>query len=183
MLLRKIYFRQVLTGIFLMLPYLCGIAMAQESPSAKQPTENRIKITSNKLESDNQSKSAEFIGNVVASQAGTVIRADRLKIFYTGDMGGSAGFASSASSITKIIARGSVHIKMDDREALADKATYITKTKVLTLEGANAKVSQGENFISGTKIIFYRVDGRTVVEGSQQKQVKAIFFPKEKALQ
>jgi lipopolysaccharide export system protein LptA len=170
-------------GLFLALAIMDGMAFAQESPPAKPPEENKIKITSNRLESDSQSKTAEFIGNVVARQAETVIQADRLKIFYQGDVGSSGGLASSSNSITKIIARGNVQMKMDDREAIADTATYVIKTKVLTLEGANARVSQGDNFISGTKIIFYRADERTIVEGSQQNQVKAIFFPKDKGLQ
>jgi lipopolysaccharide export system protein LptA len=162
---------------------LSGLTIAEDAPPSKLPAENMIKITSNRLESDSKLKTAEFIGNVIARQASTVINAERLKIFYQGDIGNRAGPVSNNNAITKIIASGNVQIKMDDREAEADTATYITKTKELTLIGADAKVSQGDNFISGSKIIFYRSDGRTIVEGNQKNQVKAVFYPKDKGFQ
>ena len=170
-----------MAGLFFFstLIFVIPSVISQEAATGKQLADKRIKITSHKLEYDNQSKYAEFIGNVVALQNQSVINADRLKIYYEGDLASSGGADSGGNSITRIVASGNVQIKIDDREAVADTATYIVKTKVLTLTGSDAKVSQGKNIITGPKIIFYRADGRTVVEGSQKNQVKAVFFSKD----
>jgi lipopolysaccharide export system protein LptA len=53
---------------------------AEESPKIAE--DKKIRISSDSMMADSQSKFVEFVGNVKASQGDTVITADRLKIFY-----------------------------------------------------------------------------------------------------
>lgn len=150
-------------------------------PKKIKPGENEaIRITSNKLISDNQAGYAEFIGQVKATQGGTVITSDRLKIFYKKNMADKEPLSVSEESIHKIVAKGNVEIKFDNRVATAQQAVYNTETMVLVLSGNNSKITSENDSISGEKITFYRTDGRVNVESGDQKRVEAVFYSGKK---
>lgn len=122
----------------------------------------------------------EFIGNVKATQAETVITADRLKIFYDADKVKSQADAFKNEFIDKITARGHVKIIHEDIVAETDKAEYTMKSGVLVLAGPQSKIIQGGHSITGTKFTLHRSDGRLTAESSEENRVKAVIKPPEK---
>ncbi|MBW1961625.1 MAG: lipopolysaccharide transport periplasmic protein LptA [Deltaproteobacteria bacterium] len=156
-----------------------GSLYSQEKPGGKDSSE-QIRISADSLTVDNQAKFAEFTGNVKASQGNNVIRADKLKIYYKGGLGEKGKAPSAEQAIEKLVATGNVKIRFEQNLAVADEAVYITETRVLILTGKNSKITRGNDSISGSKITFYRDDGRISIEGGKEKRVEVIFYPGEK---
>jgi len=162
------------------------MAYANESdkPKNKSLGENdgAIHITSDKLISDNKAGYAEFIGNVKAIQGNTVITSDKLNIFYKKNIANKGSISVNEESIHKIVAKGNVEIKFDNRVATAQQAVYNTETMVLVLSGKNSKIISEKDSISGEKITFYRIDGRINVESGNKKRVEAVFYSGQKGI-
>lgn len=148
--------------------------------STKKDENKKIRITADKLIAAVDAGEIEFIGNVKATQANTVITADRLKIIYTPDTIGSQTQTLKPESIEKIIAQGHVKIIHDDIIAETDMAEYTIKSAVLVLTGERSNVSQGGHSISGTKFTLYRLAGKITVESNEKNRVKAVFDSSEK---
>jgi len=159
-------------------------AFAEDTPSDRKPddADKKIYITSDSMISDNNTKYAEFIGNVKAIQGSNTIVADRLKIFFQKDLKNTENLAGDQDSIVKIVANGNVTIHFDNKVAVAEQAVYITETKVLVLSGANSKITSANDSISGEKITLYREDGRINVESGAEKRVNAVFRSGKKGL-
>jgi len=144
-------------------------------------TSGQIHITADKLISSTNDNRAEFIGNVKVKQGETQIDADRLQIFFSKASGSES--ASPEQSLERLVASGNVKIIVDNRLAVANKAVYKTKERLLTLTGPGAKITSGENTISGETITFYRDDGRFTVDGGTGGRVEAVILPNESGLE
>jgi len=133
-------------------------------------------ITAENLILDSEADFAEFSGNARAVlKENIVITANKLKIFFKDGSNINRELAAGEESIKKIVADDNVRITFDNRIAVAEKATYQTDEKILVLSGKDSKIIMGKDSITGTKITFYRADGRIKVEGNGKEQVKAIF--------
>ena len=153
-----------------------GIGTAETQPAASPP----IHIVADRLITHNESRSAEFIGHVKVEQGNTTIKADRLKLIYTGE--GAAATGMSAESIDSIEAIGNVRIELDDRVAESQRAVYTTAERKLVLTGPGAKVISGPNVIEGSEITFYRDSGRVEMVGDAKNPVKAIIRSDQRGL-
>lgn len=142
----------------------------------KDVDQKTIHITSDILTTDNQTGLVEFSGNVRAAQGNTVIVSDRLKVIYKEDADSAQKISGGPGAIEKIIAIGNVNIDFDDKKAVADEAEYTIDTQVLVLSGTDSKVTTANESISGSKITYYRSDGRIKVEGGTGRQVEAVFY-------
>ncbi|MDP3284172.1 MAG: LptA/OstA family protein [Desulfobacterales bacterium] len=141
----------------------------------KDDSEKKIHITADRMIAEGNSNNAEFIGNVRAVQETTVITSEKLKIFYKKDSSGTKDNSKVDESIKEIIATGNVKILFDDKIAETQQAVYTAETRILVLNGPDSKVTSGKNTISGSKITFFRDDGRVKVEGSGKSRVEAFF--------
>jgi lipopolysaccharide transport protein LptA len=153
----------------------------EKTAAAKDAGEKKIHITADKMIAEGNSNNAEFIGNVKVTQEKTVITADSIKVFYNKDSE-SKEKAKTEDSIREIIATGNVKIWFDDKIAESSKAVYTADTKILVLTGPASRIISGNNSISGTKITFFRNDGRINVEGGGSKRVEAFFDSEGKTL-
>jgi lipopolysaccharide export system protein LptA len=153
-----------------------------DTTTYKNEKKQKIHITADKLVSDNEANYVEFIGNVKAIQAETIITADRLKIFYKKDLDNQKPPPVGEESIKKIVANGNVRIKFDNKVAITQQAVYNTQTRVIVLSGADSKILSGNDYISGEKITLYRTDGRINVESGNEKRVEAVFYGAEKGI-
>jgi len=181
-------YNQTVSRMFCMVMLTAAMLLAFAHAGTKPPDtdkkqEEKIHISAETLISDKEAKYAEFIGNVIAKQGNTVITADRLKIFYEEVSGKEKSEADKSSPITKITAEGKVTIKFDDKIAETGQAVYTTADKVLTLSGEGSRLVSGNDSIAGSKIIFYRSDGRIKVESSKEKRVEAVFYPGGKGIE
>ncbi len=161
--------------------YGAFISNAEEKPPPKsdKPPE-KIHITADRLEADNEARQAEFIGRVVAIQGKTKIESDRLKIYYKQDVKKDKEAKTTEDYIEKVVARGNVKIVMDDRVAYTDQAVYMADTGTIVLTGPQTKVASGKNFITGDKITVHRNDNRMLVVGNPNQRVEAVFYSGEK---
>ncbi len=154
-----------LAALFLLLASVPPHLHAADAPAdydASQP----IEITAQQLEADRAVRRSIFRGDVVAVQGDMTLRADTLTVY----------FLEEQNRIDRLIAEGHVRVEQLDRIATADEAIYSRVDEVLTLKG-NAQVEQGQNRVNGTEIVLYLNENRTLVKGSEQGRVKAIFSP------
>ncbi|MBR9981970.1 MAG: hypothetical protein KFF50_13160 [Desulfatitalea sp.] len=156
-----------------------GIALAAE-PAADTKAADAIHITADRLISDSNARTAEFIGNVRAVQDQTIITADRLKLTYREGGGGPEGVGTN--SLDTIEASGRVRITFDNRVAVSEKAVYTTDDKKLVLTGPESRITSGKDVITGTQITFHRETGRVEIVGDDQNQVKATIHSEESGL-
>jgi lipopolysaccharide export system protein LptA len=149
---------------------------AEPGPNAQAEP---IRITSDKLVTDNQKRTAVFIGHVTAVQGDTKLTADQLTIFYKSLSGEPS---NSASDIERLEAQGQVRIAFDNKLAVSNQAVYIIEERKLTLEGPQSKVVSGQDEVTGTRITFFRNDGRMIIESNHDNQVKAVIHSDQRGL-
>jgi len=170
--------------LYLSLCVLVAITVFADENSLTDNSEtNKIRITAeDSFIYDHKTRQIEFVGNVKATQKNTIVNADRMQVFLKPgtELNDKAG--PEEGSISKIVAKGNVKIKFDDRVATSEHAVYTTKTQVLILTGEGSTVMSGDNHIAGEKITLYRTDGRIVVESSTKKSVEAILHSGENGL-
>lgn len=139
-----------------------------------------IHISADKLISSRDDFTAEFSGNVLATQVGASIRSDHLFVHYeknraapsnkdTGGMG--------VNRIKRIVAVGNVKIKMNNKTAFCDRAVYTIADGLIILTGNDVRISDVDNYIHGRKITLNRLTGAISVSGGPEKQVEAVFNP------
>lgn len=172
--------RTLALGILLSMVFclLFTPVMADEQPLYSDPKKDneRIRITANALETDNEKNLAIFIGDVRAIQGDTVITCQRLNIYY-GKKALSGG--GGAGSVDRVIATETVKIIMENRIAVSDKAEYSMKTGEIVLTGEPAKVTTGNNSVAGKKITINRNNNRMNVERGASQRVEAVLYPEE----
>lgn len=127
-----------------------------------------VHIEAATLDVDDKARTATFLGHVVATQGAFKISAPLLVAHYAGGGGllpaGAARAAptgaSSATRLTRVIARNNVVIVSDDgRKAKGDRADFDTANNLVTLTG-NVVLEQGKQVIRGPKLV---IDTRTGV--------------------
>lgn len=129
-----------------------AFAAALSNKAEKTP----VVITSQTLTADNKNNTAIFEGSVLAKTDDIEIYSDKMTVFYD----------NSESKVKKIHAIGNVKVHKAGRVLFSDEAIYIEDEKRIIFSG-NPKAVEGENVISGTRIIFYLKDDRAVVDGSR----------------
>jgi lipopolysaccharide export system protein LptA len=153
--------------------------------SATEQSADPIRITADKLVTNSRTNSAQFTGTVKAVQGESILMADRLTLFFESNKGDDTtapGTADASTGIKRIEARGHVRIEFDNRVAVGEQAVYITDERKLVLEGPGAKVVSGKDEVVGSKITFFRDDGRVSMEGDGKNRVKAIIHSDQRGL-
>lgn len=142
--------------------------------------QTKIHVTSDYLVSDRNARYAEFQGNVVATQKGSVLTGDKLKITFSetekdhtpkdaGEEGNPAG------AIESIVATGNVKMVMEDKTAWAENATFNRLDDTITLTGGNPRVVSGKSSLTGEKIVIKRSSGQVTAFSGKKQRVDAYF--------
>lgn len=166
-------------AIFILLCAISSYAGEKHSDKKTDILTDKIHITSDMLELNRDDNKAEFTGNVKATQGDTVITSDTLTVVYYSQTAENKKTDEIKGKIKKIYAVGNVKIMMDDKTAFAHKAVYTPDDSVLVLSGTDSKIISNNDSVTGDKITLYRDDGRIVIEGGEDKPVKAIFYPEK----
>lgn len=158
---------------------LWGQMKAKAAMDRNQP----LQVDSDRLDAYNAKRMVVFTGNVIAVQGARTIRADRLTIYYKEDSkkktAGSAVSETDSGNIEKIEAKGNVSVIEGERIATGDDALFEQVAQKITLTG-NVVLKEGENVIRGNKATVFLEEDRGVVEGGENKRVRATIFPSEK---
>lgn len=140
--------------------------------NSTQQNENQIIIVSNTLEIDDQKNRVIFTGNVNAQGKEFEITCQKLDLYYHRQKQGDQ--EKSKIDIKKIVATDTVKIlRTEGGSASADTAIYFHDEAKIVLTG-NPKIKQENDFVEGTKITLFLKDKKSVVEGSEGNQVKAV---------
>ena len=127
-----------------------------------------IYITSDWMEVDQKKNTITYKGRVVMVQAEMTMRSEALTAHYDPEM----------KRMAQIIAEGKVNATQGDRVAIGEKAVFDDKAKTVTLTGSPI-MRQGNNQVSGTKVIYFMEQDRAVAEGDGKIRVQATIFPDE----
>jgi lipopolysaccharide export system protein LptA len=127
-----------------------------------------IYITSDWMEVDQKKNTITYKGRVVTVQADMTMRSETLTAYYDPEM----------KQMKQIVAEGKVNAIQGNRVATGDKVVFDDKAKTVTLTG-NPVMRQGNNQVSGTKVIYFVEQDRAVAEGDGKTRVVATIFPEE----
>ena len=147
-------------------------ALAAEAP---------IHIESNRMTSTEKSNSVVFSGDVDAKQGDVRIRADEMTVFYNTlestakqpvpkdkkKPAAPQAEKKTSQQVEKLICTGNVEVSRGEWLGTAKKMLYLSKERQVILT-ENAKAWQGQNMVSGEKIIYYLDEGRSEVIGGSK---------------
>ena len=158
-----------MTRIFFSFFLLCGFIMAGccLNISPVGAAEAPIQIEADHMSSTEKSNTVLFTGNVDAKQKDVRIRSNEMTVYYT-PPGKSAGKKQTKTSqqVEKLICTGNVEVSKSEWLGTSNRMIYLAKERqVILLE--NAKAFQGQNRVSGEKIIYYLDEGRSEVVGKR----------------
>lgn len=140
-----------------------------------------VVITSNSLESNEQEGIITFLGEVKAKRDDFSIDCEKMVVHLRKAPGGTNGQGTGdpEARIEKIVATGNVKIvRAEGGVATADMAVYQQQEETLVLTG-NPVVREGQDSVEGDRITLFLKEERSVVEGSKDRRVKAVIFPRE----
>lgn len=137
----------------------------------------KIEISADKLITDNNAQTAEFVGNVSFTRGNNVIRAGRITIYFEQRPSNKKVEDDRKEMVKKFVAQDNVRIDTEKIVARADKAVYTRAEKTIVLSGPNVQVTQGNNSLAGTQITLYiETEDVRIVSGDKQR-VEAVFSP------
>ncbi len=124
-----------------------------------------IQIEADKMTSTEKTNTVLFSGNVDARQQDVRIRSDEMTVYYTAADTATAKKGKKASQkVQKIICTGNVEVSKKEWLGTSKRMIYLEKERqVILLE--DAKAYQGQNMVSGEKIVYYMDEGRSEVVG------------------
>lgn len=115
-----------------------------------------ITITSGTLTADNLARTALFEQAVIARTAHMTMYADRMLVHYDRESG----------NVTRIDVSGTVRVTMANRVITSRDAVYYAGEEKIIFAGEPRAV-EGENVVTGTKMIYLMNEDRFLVEGSK----------------
>ena len=130
--------------------------MQSSAENQKANIKGPITITSETLTADNKAHTALFEKNVLAKTTNLTIQADKMLVFYKEDGG----------DVTKIESTGNVKVLKEDRIITSRAATYYADEEKVIFTG-EPRAMDGDNVVSGTKIIYFMTNDRFFVENSK----------------
>lgn len=128
-------------------------------------SEAPIHIEANKMTSTEKTNSVIFTGDVDAKQGDVRIRSDEMTVFYTPETAEKEKKAEqkkTTQQVEKLICVGNVELTRGQWLGTSKKMVYLSKERQVILTD-NAKAWQGQNMVSGDKIIYYLDEGRSEV--------------------
>lgn len=136
-------------------------ALAEDAP---------IHIEADKMTSTEKTSSVVFTGEVDAKQGDVRIRTDKMTVYYSEKDKKAAKDKKTAQQVEKLICIGNVEITRGEWLGTSKKMIYLSKERQVILTD-NAKAWQGQNMVSGDKIIYYLDEGRSEVVGKTSSTV------------
>ncbi|MBF0125951.1 MAG: hypothetical protein HQM02_01960 [Magnetococcales bacterium] len=136
-----------------------------------------LSITSDRLEMDDKSQVAIFLGHVVADNGRMRLSANRMTVHYDKKR------KSGSGGVREVKAEGQVVIQEDKNKGKADSVNYQLEKRTLELVGkeSDASVQRGDDVLTGRRILVtldneQRI-GKVMVQGSESNRVSARITP------
>lgn len=155
--------------IFFSLPLFCGLILTVCGLhiAAARAAEAPIQIEADHMTSTEKTNTVLFTGNVDARQKDVRIRANEMTVYYTPAAKSTGKKAKKSNQqVEKLICTGNVEISKNEWLGTSKKMIYLAKERQVVLID-NAKAYQGQNMVSGEKIVYYLDEGRSEVVGTR----------------
>lgn len=170
-------FYLLIVPAMILLAHSFALSETAAKGKAKADTSS-IVVKADSLEIDNKKKIVTFSGNVDAKRDVFTMYCEKMDVYYVNRQPGASSDEKTQFQVEKIVALGNVRIiRTGGGLATADKAVYYQAEDKVVLTG-NPVVKQGKDSVEGSRITLYLKDNRSVVEGSQERKVKAVLFSK-----
>lgn len=136
-----------------------------------------IQIEADSLDVLDKDQTALFTGNVNVRQRDTVLKTQRLKVFYEGKAAGAAeAAAASSQKIRRFEAEGRVLIVQKDQTVTGDKGWFDMRSQTSQITGS-VVLTQGKNVARGDKLTIDLKTGQYKLENTGGR-VQLILEPK-----
>ena len=173
-----------LLGALLLVGASGGAVLAAEQAADTKPAEP-IHIEADRMESFDRRSEVLFTGRVEATQGDIVMHADEMTVNYVQGNAATAKEpqpAPQSRQVEKLFAKGNVKIVSKAGWVATGKTVdyYAGERKAILI--GDAKVWQENNMVTGSKIILFLDEGKSIVERdpkSKGQRVKAFIYPKE----
>jgi lipopolysaccharide export system protein LptA len=141
-------------------------------------TSQPILIRSNSIEVLGSSNIIVFRGDVTAKGSGFEMQCREMMVHYTQEASKGLEKSNPEGAIERIVALGPVRVvRSEGGIATAEKAEFFQREDKLVMSG-KAVLTHDRDSVEGERITIYIKENRIVVDGSQEKKVKATIFPK-----
>lgn len=140
-------------------------------------TADPIEIEADELEVRDRDGVAVFSGNVTVRQQKSALKTQRLTVHYLGGgqrtalLGGASdgapGGAGASQEIARLEASGKVLVTSEGQAATGDSGVIDMQAREMVLAG-NVTLTQGENVITGDRLVVDLKSGRATVESSSR---------------
>jgi len=163
------------------------VALADNAPQKagglSKNSKDPIAIEADALEVFDKEQRAIYSGNVVVTQGETVMKAQKMVIFYDKPADGAAqpatGTPDGDTSVRRVEAEGNVVILDKEQVATGEHGVYESATDIMTLTG-NVALSKGQNVTKGQKLVYNLGTGVANVDAGATGRVSSTFVPSEK---
>ncbi|HET7575333.1 MAG TPA: LptA/OstA family protein [Sphingomicrobium sp.] len=118
-----------------------------------------IDVTSQRIEVQDRSDRAVFVGDVHATQSDLTLDTQRLTVAYSTGQGGNNGV-----QINRLDAAGGVVVHSPSETAKGDFGIYDLDRKLITLIG-NVQLIRDQNRVNGSRLVIDLDSGRAVIDG------------------
>lgn len=145
---------------------LAATAPAALLPGTVLAEDDPITVEADHMSSMEKDSSVLFKGDVDARQGDVRIRSDEMTVFYTPKGEEKAGSKKVTQQVEKMINVGNVEITRGEWLGTSTKSIYLSKERQFILIG-DAKAWEGQNMVSGEKIIYYIDEERSEVVGGR----------------
>ncbi len=145
-------------------------------------SESKVNIKADRAIYFYKQHKVKFLGHVYVVKGEMKIRCREVTFFLKRNMkiqkkgsSSSASDISQGSNLERIIAKGDVHIFLQNREGFADEADYDLSKDTITLIG-NVLLRQEKNEIKGERLVIDLATNTSEIFPSKGKQVEIIFY-------
>lgn len=138
-----------------------------------------LEITSSRMEAFQDRKLIVFSGDATVTQGSSVLKADKLFLYYKKDpdkINHGKADSDKTGKLEKIEAKGHVSLIQENRKATGNEAVYFQEGNKVILTG-NAVLNEGKSSIKGERVIILIDENRGIVESGEQTKVKAVIYP------
>jgi len=119
-----------------------------------------VDVTADRIEVQDRADRALFIGNVHATQSELTLETQRLTVAYSSGPGAGSG----GVQIRRLDAAGGVVVRSPSETARGDFGIYDLDRRLITIIG-NVRLMQGQNTVSGQRLVINLDNGRAVIDG------------------
>jgi lipopolysaccharide export system protein LptA len=163
----------ILLALMAAVPALSAVAASKEESKKSSSAfefnrKDPIYISADWMEVDQKQSTITYKGRVVAVQSEMTMRSEILTAYYDTEM----------KQMKQIVAEGKVNATQGARVATGEKAIFDDKAKTVTLTG-NPVMRQGNNQVSGAKVVYFVEQDKATVDGDGKIRVQATIFPDE----